>query len=95
MGTCLARCTHMHRALLYPLLLLTSLVAPLAGQTARWGDELPRQGTSIDHLLPGSGRAVEDPKSSRKMGLRGRAYLEAHFSRDKIGEKLVEVLEEL
>jgi hypothetical protein len=40
-------------------LLLTSLVAPLAGQSARWGDELPRQGSSLDRMLLGSPRQLE------------------------------------
>lgn len=34
-----------------------------------------------------------DPKAARNMGLRGRAYLEANFSRGAIGEQLVSLLE--
>ncbi len=36
-----------------------------------------------------------DEGKSRKMGLAGRKYLEEHFSRDAIGEKLVKLLEDL
>jgi glycosyltransferase involved in cell wall biosynthesis len=36
-----------------------------------------------------------NPHESRQMGLRGRKYLEEHFSRAALGEKLVGVLEEL
>lgn len=39
--------------------LLTTLAAPLAGQSARWGDELPRQGISIDKLMPAGARQLE------------------------------------
>ena len=35
-----------------------------------------------------------DPGRSRKMGLEGRKYLEEHFSRDKIAEKLLDLLTE-
>ncbi len=50
---------------------------------------------------PGNARAMadaicdlaDDPLRSREMGLRGRQYLEQHFSRENIGEKLIEVLE--
>ena len=38
-------------------------------------------------------KLADDPVGSRAMGLKGREYLEQHFSREKIGEKLVEVLE--
>jgi glycosyltransferase involved in cell wall biosynthesis len=34
-----------------------------------------------------------DKSKARQMGMRGRAYLEAHFSRAVIGEQLVELLE--
>ena len=52
---------------------------------------------------PGNARAMadaicglaEDPTGSREVGLRGRKYLEEHFSREKIGEQLIKVLEEL
>jgi hypothetical protein len=37
---------------LWSLILLTTLAAPLAGQTARWGDELPHQGAGPDKLMP-------------------------------------------
>src|SRR5512143_3779031 len=33
-------------------------------------------------------RLAEDPQRSREMGLRGRKYLEQHFSREKVGEQL-------
>jgi len=36
-----------------------------------------------------------DPGRSRKMGLAGREYLEEHFSRDKIAQKLMGVLYEM
>jgi glycosyltransferase involved in cell wall biosynthesis len=36
-----------------------------------------------------------DPKQSREMGLKGRNYLEEHFSRAGIGNKLVSFLEEI
>ena len=36
-----------------------------------------------------------DPGRSRKMGLSGREYLEEHFSRDKIAQKLMGVLYEM
>jgi glycosyltransferase involved in cell wall biosynthesis len=40
-------------------------------------------------------RLAADPKASREMGLRGRKYLEQHFSREQVGEQLIKVLEEL
>lgn len=36
-----------------------------------------------------------NPEHSREMGLRGRSYLEQHFSRAAIGEKLLNLLSEL
>ena len=36
-----------------------------------------------------------DPQKSRQMGLSGRKYLEDNFSREVIGEKLVDLLEEI
>lgn len=36
-----------------------------------------------------------NPERSRRMGLDGRAYLEANFSREAIGEKLISFLEEM
>lgn len=50
---------------------------------------------------PGNARALadaivwlaENPGPRREMGLRGRQYLEVHFSRDKIGQQLIEMLE--
>ncbi len=52
---------------------------------------------------PGNARAMadaicdlaDDPLRSREMGLRGRQYLEQHFSREKIGEKLLSILEDM
>ncbi len=52
---------------------------------------------------PGNARAMadaicslaKDPQHSREMGLRGRRYLEDHFSREKVGEQLIKVLEAL
>ncbi len=38
---------------------------------------------------------AQDPVRSRDMGLNGREFLESHFSREAIGEKLVMVLEGL
>ena len=35
---------------------------------------------------------ASDPGRSRQMGLAGRKYLEEHFSRNKIAEKLLNVL---
>jgi glycosyltransferase involved in cell wall biosynthesis len=40
-------------------------------------------------------RLAANPAESRRMGLRGRKYLEEHFSRAAIGEKLVSLLEGL
>jgi glycosyltransferase involved in cell wall biosynthesis len=40
-------------------------------------------------------RLAEAPAQSKEMGLRGRSYLEQHFSREKVGEQLINVLEEL
>jgi glycosyltransferase involved in cell wall biosynthesis len=37
---------------------------------------------------------VADKAKARGMGLKGRAYLEEHFSRASIGEKLLKLLEE-
>jgi glycosyltransferase involved in cell wall biosynthesis len=36
-----------------------------------------------------------DKKKARGMGLEGRTYLEEHFSRAAIGEKLLSLLEEM
>jgi glycosyltransferase involved in cell wall biosynthesis len=36
-----------------------------------------------------------DKEKSRRMGLAGRAYLEAHFSRKRIAQELVRILEEM
>ena len=38
---------------------------------------------------------ASDPQTSRQMGLNGRKYLEQNFSREVIGEKLVDLLEEI
>jgi glycosyltransferase involved in cell wall biosynthesis len=38
---------------------------------------------------------ASDPQTSRQMGLNGRKYLEENFSREVIGEKLVDLLEEI
>jgi len=35
---------------------------------------------------------VDNPERSRRMGLRGRKYLEEHFSREKMAEKLLNIL---
>jgi glycosyltransferase involved in cell wall biosynthesis len=40
-------------------------------------------------------KLAADPEQSRKMGLRGRRYLEENFSRTVIGEKLIKLLEEV
>jgi len=40
-------------------------------------------------------KLASDPQKSREMGLNGRKYLEEHFSRETIGEKLVGLLEEM
>lgn len=40
-------------------------------------------------------RLAADKKKTRKMGLNGRAYLEKHFSRAAIGEKLLRLLDEM
>jgi glycosyltransferase involved in cell wall biosynthesis len=38
---------------------------------------------------------AKDKEKARKMGVKGRAYLEEHFSRASIGEKLLKLLEEM
>ncbi len=38
---------------------------------------------------------AEDPQKSRRMGLKGREYLEQHFDREQITEKLVELLNKM
>jgi glycosyltransferase involved in cell wall biosynthesis len=38
---------------------------------------------------------ADEPESSRRMGLAGRRYLEAHFSRDKMAEDLLAILVEM
>ena len=38
---------------------------------------------------------VANPERSRKMGMAGRKYLEEHFSRERIAEKLVGLLEDM
>ena len=38
---------------------------------------------------------VSEPVKAREMGLNGRRYLEENFSREAIGEKLIELLEEM
>jgi glycosyltransferase involved in cell wall biosynthesis len=38
---------------------------------------------------------ANDPQNSRRMGLQGRKYLEENFSREAIGEKLVNLLDEM
>lgn len=40
-------------------------------------------------------KLANDPKESRAMGLRGRTYLKKNFSREKMANKLVRLLEEL
>ncbi len=40
-------------------------------------------------------KLASNPEESRRMGLRGRKYLEENFSRAVIGEKLVSLLEEM
>jgi len=81
---------YMHRVPLYSLLLLTSLVAPLAAQTAQWGDELPRQGTALDRMMLGAPRQLEPvdwpappllppPKSIRAIYLNAWAFGSKHF----------------
>jgi glycosyltransferase involved in cell wall biosynthesis len=40
-------------------------------------------------------KLASDKEKARQMGLQGRAYLEKHFSRAVIGEKLLRLLEEL
>ncbi|HEV8123581.1 MAG TPA: putative glycoside hydrolase [Gemmatimonadales bacterium] len=80
----------MHRAPLCTLLLLASLVAPLAGQTARWGDELPREGSSSDRMMLGTPRQLEPvdwpapplvppPQSIRAIYLNAWAFGSKHF----------------
>jgi len=36
-----------------------------------------------------------NPQRSRRMGMKGRRYVEAHFSRSTLAEKLVHILEEM
>jgi len=38
---------------------------------------------------------ASDPERSREMGLKGRRYVEAHFSRSMLAEKLAHILEEM
>jgi glycosyltransferase involved in cell wall biosynthesis len=38
---------------------------------------------------------ASDPERSRRMGLKGRCYVEAHFSRSMLAEKLAHILEEM
>ena len=40
-------------------------------------------------------KLVEDKSKAREMGLSGRKYLEENFSREKVGEQLVNLLEEM
>ena len=40
-------------------------------------------------------KLAEDPAESRRMGLNGRKYLEENFSREKVAEELLDVLERL
>ncbi len=40
-------------------------------------------------------KLAEDPQQSKEMGRRGRRYLEEHFSREKVAEQLIKLLEEL
>ena len=40
-------------------------------------------------------KLASDPQKCREMGMNGRKYLEENFSREAIGEKLVELLEEM
>jgi glycosyltransferase involved in cell wall biosynthesis len=43
-------------------------------------------------LVQANEALATDPNRSKAMGLVGRRYLEENFSRDKMGEKLLEVL---
>ena len=45
-------------------------------------------------LADAIGRLAEDPEGSRRMGMAGRAYLESHFSREQMAERLVRVMED-
>ena len=38
---------------------------------------------------------ARDPKNARRMGLAGRTYLEGHFSRSMIAQRLVRILESM
>jgi glycosyltransferase involved in cell wall biosynthesis len=38
---------------------------------------------------------AKNPERSRRMGLKGRKYLEQNFSREEMGEKLIHILEEM
>jgi glycosyltransferase involved in cell wall biosynthesis len=40
-------------------------------------------------------RLAEDPAEARRMGLNGRRYLEANFSREQVAEQLVKLMEEI
>ena len=40
-------------------------------------------------------KLAEDKEKAHEMGLRGRAYMEEHFSRVAIGEKLLTLLDEM
>ncbi|HEY5902697.1 MAG TPA: glycosyltransferase family 4 protein [Anaerolineales bacterium] len=45
-------------------------------------------------LADAIGRLAEDPEGSRRMGMAGRAYLESHFSREQMAERLVRVMKD-
>ncbi len=38
---------------------------------------------------------AQDPAAAREMGMKGRRYLEAHFSREKTAEELLQLLEQM
>lgn len=46
-------------------------------------------------MADGICKLADNRKQAREMGLKGRAFLEENFSREKIGEQLIKVLEEL
>jgi glycosyltransferase involved in cell wall biosynthesis len=44
-------------------------------------------------LAEAIGKLAADPEQGRRMGLAGRLYLEQHFSRERMAQKLVSLLE--
>ena len=52
----------------------------------------PGNPSALEHVLR---ELARDPVKAREMGMNGRKYLEKNFSREAIGQKLIELLEEV